>query len=676
MAYLDSEKVKVYPSSFRGTGTDNKLYNPESRLNTENNITRSIRAMSIKDTTDKSSYVISYTSGILKCVIYGYYFELDLTGESFTDDDVYATIYVSPINTNVDIYKYSGYVLARYDTTSPGDTLDDTSKFYGLCIDSNANTNTNYHSLHILEKVGDSYTVPIASYLRASSETISDGSSDVPISKKLTTESLYTSSASITDANITGIATISSAKITGTATMNYAKITSTATISTANITNAKITGIATIWAANITGIATIADATITNAKISTATIWTANITGTAIITSAIITGTATITTADIANANLSYISAKSATPSAATIYSKSSLSPWTTNQVNLGSSGLRWEHLYASTLDGFYLNLNGDTTNGNVYSNLIPITSDDIPNLYLGTPTYPWSCAYLKDLNITGNATISTANITTANIITANITTANITTAWISSANIVSGTISQPSFNYIRSNLVPIYNNSQTLGNTSYRWKSAYLVDASITGNATISTADITNANISTATISHASFNYIDSNLVPNNDNSQVLGGTSFRWKSAYLVNASITGTATITNANITGTATISKLYSGSSSTIGGSNTPVYLNNGTLTEITSGSGYGYVRLGAILVCWGRIETSASWQTIIFPQEYISDNDFGISIVTDGEYNSSFAQVKSVTRLGFDIRGQENYTSDEVYLRWITVGIGK
>lgn len=42
---LNSTKVKVYPTAFRGNTSDNITYDPESRLNTEFNITNVINRL-------------------------------------------------------------------------------------------------------------------------------------------------------------------------------------------------------------------------------------------------------------------------------------------------------------------------------------------------------------------------------------------------------------------------------------------------------------------------------------------------------------------------------------------------------------------------------------------------------------------------------------------------------
>ena len=78
MLYTSSTNVKMYPSSFRGDNVEQsttKLYDVESRLATEKNLTGYYSRIASKD-----SYIIDWdkTSKVLKCIISGYYFELSL----------------------------------------------------------------------------------------------------------------------------------------------------------------------------------------------------------------------------------------------------------------------------------------------------------------------------------------------------------------------------------------------------------------------------------------------------------------------------------------------------------------------------------------------------------------------------------------------------------------------
>lgn len=75
MSYLASSDVRVYPSALRG-GTDgptrNNIYDPESRIGTEFNLTNSTNRLTID-----GSFVIDAApqSGWLQFSLHGYYFK-------------------------------------------------------------------------------------------------------------------------------------------------------------------------------------------------------------------------------------------------------------------------------------------------------------------------------------------------------------------------------------------------------------------------------------------------------------------------------------------------------------------------------------------------------------------------------------------------------------------------
>lgn len=82
MAYLNSEKIKIFPyGSFRGTSLS------DGRVLNEQNITTLINVL-----TDINSYVISYDNNIIKFVIGGYYIEANLDESGLTSGSLYAGI--------------------------------------------------------------------------------------------------------------------------------------------------------------------------------------------------------------------------------------------------------------------------------------------------------------------------------------------------------------------------------------------------------------------------------------------------------------------------------------------------------------------------------------------------------------------------------------------------------
>lgn len=204
---LSSTKVKVFPSAYRERDTStNKVYNPESRLNTEFNI------INILNRAEKDSYVIDLkrvddsdnTSlpKILICSIHGYYFELDLTDFTYFSswNDVWAYIILSDKNTTPDSdnTSYPATSLSPIDdqTVNP---LDVNGSFVGLELVSTEPSGLTLgemgYKLHILEKEDGVWNIPSSSLLKFDSKFISNinkvSNKEVNINKRFDTENIY-----------------------------------------------------------------------------------------------------------------------------------------------------------------------------------------------------------------------------------------------------------------------------------------------------------------------------------------------------------------------------------------------------------------------------------------------------------------------------------------------------
>ena len=141
--YLNSENVKVFPLG------SSRESDPYGRTLNEQNI-----ATLVRRTTDKESYVVSYTksdtSTTLEFVLCGYYFRASSVEGIAADDDssIYANIQITEDND----YKF----LAGSDVTTQ--LYDANGKFKGLKFTSKPEEG--YKSLHVLEKTGNEWDVP------------------------------------------------------------------------------------------------------------------------------------------------------------------------------------------------------------------------------------------------------------------------------------------------------------------------------------------------------------------------------------------------------------------------------------------------------------------------------------------------------------------------------------
>jgi len=177
MPNLKSTAVKVYPSAFRGPSTGPVKYNPESRLNTEFNVTNITNRLS-----STGNFVIDDWNEITKVIrfnIKGYYFEVDLTeylASVPTSLNVHASIRVEPfINDEDNNTKYKALTLVEATTTSTptaGAILDIISGseyvFKGIDINSSPLSGDNIYSLLLLSRAttSESWAVPLTSKLK------------------------------------------------------------------------------------------------------------------------------------------------------------------------------------------------------------------------------------------------------------------------------------------------------------------------------------------------------------------------------------------------------------------------------------------------------------------------------------------------------------------------------
>ena len=196
MSYIDSKKIKVYPTAYRGDNgaSTPKMYNPESRLFTEQNIGRpyiNLANYAKGDTKLEGSFVISKnkTDNPFKFVICGYYFEIVNDGTIFTDTNsaYYAQVKIAHQGTD-DSENVSLYTNYLTSLDSSYTTLDNGDKFYGLDIIKGMPNDWNPAGdvkLLLLVDVGG--IIPDTSLVKYAQYTL-DGGDDKPLNKYLKTQ--------------------------------------------------------------------------------------------------------------------------------------------------------------------------------------------------------------------------------------------------------------------------------------------------------------------------------------------------------------------------------------------------------------------------------------------------------------------------------------------------------
>lgn len=215
MSFIDSKNVQVYPSAFRGKvdGTG-ALYNPESRLPSEFNVTNLNKQYKYQ------GFIISATntsvSGTtlwdLEFNIAGYYFkinDLDLDSVINWESDVlanariFAHIKVGSKNAafteSANNTDWPVISLIPIETSSANDPLDVNNKFIGIefigrTVNTNlVNTEIDKYLL-LFTKTGIDYNTAYQSRIKLTTAEIANatgGNIELPLSSRLNTEDIY-----------------------------------------------------------------------------------------------------------------------------------------------------------------------------------------------------------------------------------------------------------------------------------------------------------------------------------------------------------------------------------------------------------------------------------------------------------------------------------------------------
>lgn len=150
---LNSNKIEVFPTSI------SRSMFPYARVLTEDHILDLIRSVAPSD-----SFVLTPVFNMVtpfEFIIHGYYVKIDASSSSphsFTGDNVYAHIFI-------DTTSSTHPQLRGKDDTKDG---DQSYTFTGVLFSDTETppesvANSEHYKLHILKKVGSSYTIPLTS---------------------------------------------------------------------------------------------------------------------------------------------------------------------------------------------------------------------------------------------------------------------------------------------------------------------------------------------------------------------------------------------------------------------------------------------------------------------------------------------------------------------------------
>lgn len=240
---LNSVNVRLYPSAFRGNN-----FNPEAKLNTEENITSLVSRLSSRDGFVLSNTWVSSTEDIANSntfifSLHGYIFEISNLANTLKDSfstktSIYAHIRVGSMNSgNPDTGNtgYSAVVLTGIDEGAstdpgsnqytPGDVLDiaqdESYTFIGLeLIDSLEGISTSSEDFYLLllsrASTDDVWSVPTSSSIKFDLVDISGGqlgtNEELSLASQLITEFVKAKSTVITNLTDEEITSIPSGK--------------------------------------------------------------------------------------------------------------------------------------------------------------------------------------------------------------------------------------------------------------------------------------------------------------------------------------------------------------------------------------------------------------------------------------------------------------------------------
>ena len=167
---LGSNFIKVYPTALRGgvdySGTET-IYDPESRLGTEFNLTNPINRLTID-----GSFVISNDSNSIEFSINGYYFKVtslsELTSQFSDYQNIYANIRIEELSNNT----YRLKSLVAFESGQSTNLDVEGQGFVGCYFSDEPIQGSTIHSLKILKKSGSSWVVPESSLLKFDANSI------------------------------------------------------------------------------------------------------------------------------------------------------------------------------------------------------------------------------------------------------------------------------------------------------------------------------------------------------------------------------------------------------------------------------------------------------------------------------------------------------------------------
>ena len=203
--YIDSSKIKVFPTANRGQDSNNKTYNPESKLTSEDNLNSIVRRL-VDNSRGNDGFVIEYENDTIKFCIDGYYFEVsDVSTSLFTTltGEVYASIRVQDNEEITTLNTYNLPTLVNNDSVNS--SLDANNVFKAVIFSDSTGipsaSQGNY--VYTLKLFNSSHNVPKESYFKLKTEKVFKEINNVDYSlDDVFTESVVSESSAVGSAHL------------------------------------------------------------------------------------------------------------------------------------------------------------------------------------------------------------------------------------------------------------------------------------------------------------------------------------------------------------------------------------------------------------------------------------------------------------------------------------------
>lgn len=485
--YIESEKVKFYPSAYRQyqEGRETKNTNPESELNTEYNITSHIAKLLKKN---KGCFVVDYTEDVtLEFYLGGYYIHITSPQDilnAFTDaTEIWANMKVAPF-TPTDTTKGFSELYEVVDYEDSGKNIDELNNnvvsFKGVAFLSKKDNSATFSlQLFTRQNTTKPWSILESSKYILDTREIFNFNGDYSIDEDFYTlyasiDDLYSETSSIDEATInTTLIVDGTAKFNSQVDLNADLVPTTN--NTRNIgSNGK--EFANIYVNKIIGVSEIdngqnniilksdiepsGNVDLGSQTNQLANIYASNITGTNLTT----------TTATVSNITT--------TASNITLYK--SILPLSTNTISLGNSNFKFSGIYATELNVNQITLNSNLTPDGTVS--LGLANNPITNIY-ATNIYGTNLKDVNEIdagqnnitlksNIVPSGTVNLGSTTSLfNYIYTDSLTSNSIEALSLNVNDINSTASTITLN---KTILPVSTGSISFGNSNFKFNDIY----------------------------------------------------------------------------------------------------------------------------------------------------------------------------------------------------------